>query len=122
MSPTAASAMLEPEKRTLAEEFDLLLSSMSESTLSRVLTATSARDVRVILRKFYAGKHASTVLAYENEIHQQRYKDGTSTVLEYWLLSIALLQEQCPMSVLHLQCCGPSTTHQPTRESLLLFE
>jgi hypothetical protein len=86
MGPNAASAMLEPEKRTLlltgkkytlwafwmrgrllkkglgvicsedekdsrltpekeAEAFDLLLSSMSESTLSRVLTATSARDV-----------------------------------------------------------------------------
>jgi hypothetical protein len=24
------------------------------------------------------GKHASTALAYGNEIHQQRYKDGTS--------------------------------------------
>jgi len=119
MSPTAAFAMLEPEKRSLlltgknytlwafwmrgrllkkglgvicsedekdsrltpekeAEAFDLLLSSMSESTLSRVLTATSARDVWVILRKLYAGKHASTALAYENEIDQQRYKDGTS--------------------------------------------
>ena len=51
---------------------------MSESTLSRALTATSARDIWVILRKLYAGKHASTALAYENEIHQQRYKDGTS--------------------------------------------
>jgi hypothetical protein len=51
---------------------------MSESTLSRVLTATSARDVWVILCELYAGKHASTALAYENEIHQQRYKDGTS--------------------------------------------
>jgi len=94
MSPTAASAMLEPEKRTLlltgenytlwafwmrgrllkkglgvicsedekdsrltpekeAEAFDLLLSSMSESTLSRVLTVTSTRDLWVILRKLY---------------------------------------------------------------------
>jgi hypothetical protein len=67
---------LTPEKE--AEAFDLLLSSMSESTLSRVLTATSARDVWVILRKLCAGKHASTALAYENEIQQQRYKDGTS--------------------------------------------
>ena len=64
---------LTPEKE--AEAFDLLLSSMSESTLSRVLSATSARDVWVILRKLYAG---STALAYENEIHQRRYKDGTS--------------------------------------------
>jgi len=31
-----------------------------------------------VLRKLYAGKHESTALAYENEIHQQRYKDGTS--------------------------------------------
>jgi hypothetical protein len=60
---------LTPEKE--AEAFDLLLSSMSESTLERVLTATSARDVWVILLKLYAGKHASTALAYENEIHQQ---------------------------------------------------
>ena len=59
---------LTPEKK--AEAFDLLLSSMSESTLSRVLTATSARDVWVILRNLYAGKHASTALVYENEIHQ----------------------------------------------------
>ena len=58
---------LTPEKE--AEAFDLLLSSMSESTLSRVLTATSARDVWVILRKLDAGKLASTALAYENEIH-----------------------------------------------------
>jgi hypothetical protein len=28
----------------------------------------------------------------------------TSTVWDYWLLSAALLEEQCPMSVLHLQC------------------
>jgi hypothetical protein len=48
---------------------------MIESTLSTVLIATSARDVWVILRKHYAGKHASTALAYENEIRQQRYKD-----------------------------------------------
>jgi hypothetical protein len=67
---------LTPEKEI--EAFDLLLSSMTESTLSRVLTATSARDIWVILRKLYAGKHASTALAYEYEIHQQRYKDGTS--------------------------------------------
>ena len=67
---------LTPEKE--AEAFDLLLSSMSQSTLSRVLSGTSARDVWVILRKLYAGKHASTALAYENEIDQQRYKDGTS--------------------------------------------
>jgi hypothetical protein len=67
---------LTPEKE--AQAFDLLFSSMSESTFSRVLTATSARDVWVIIRKLYAGKHASTALAYENEIHQQRYKDGTS--------------------------------------------
>ena len=95
MSPSAASGMLEPEKRTLlltgknytlwafwmrgrllkkglgviwsedekdsrltpekeAEAFDLLLSSMSESTLERVLTATNAREIWVI-RKLYAG-------------------------------------------------------------------
>ena len=94
MSPTPASGMLGPEKRTLlltgenytlwafwmrgrllkkglgvicsedekdsrltpdkeAEAFDLLLSSMSESTLSRVLTVTSTRDLWVILRKLY---------------------------------------------------------------------
>ena len=67
---------LTPEKE--AEAFDLLLSSMSESTLSRVLTAASARAFWVILRKLYAGKHASTALAHENEIHQQRYEDVTS--------------------------------------------
>jgi hypothetical protein len=52
---------LTPEKEV--EAFDLLFSSLSESTLSRVVTATSARDVWVILRKLYAGKHASTALA-----------------------------------------------------------
>ena len=52
---------LTPEKEI--EAFDLLLSSMTESTLSRVLTATSARDIWVILRKLYAGKHASTAFA-----------------------------------------------------------
>jgi len=51
---------------------------MRESTLSRVFTATSARNDWVILRKLDAGKHASTALAYENEIHQQPCKDGTS--------------------------------------------
>jgi len=51
---------------------------MSEATFLRVLTATIARDVWLILCKLDAGKHASTARAYENEIHQQRYKDGTS--------------------------------------------
>ena len=59
-----------------AESFDLLLSRMTESTLLSVLTAT-ARDVWVILRKVDAGKDASNAFAYENEIHPQRYKDGT---------------------------------------------
>jgi hypothetical protein len=60
MRPTAASAMLLIKKDlgvicSEAEGFYLLLSSMSESTFSRVLTATSIRDVWVILRKLYAG-------------------------------------------------------------------
>ena len=68
MGPTAASAMLEPEKRTLLQTgknytpwacevdcsrkvlessaFDLLLSSMSESTLSRVLTCKYCTCIR----------------------------------------------------------------------------
>jgi hypothetical protein len=41
---------------------DLLLSSMTESTLSRVLTATSAREVGVIFSKLYVGTHASTAV------------------------------------------------------------
>jgi hypothetical protein len=57
---------LTPQKE--AEQFYFLLSIMSESTFSRVLTATSARDVWVIL---YAGKNASTALAHQNQIHQQ---------------------------------------------------
>jgi hypothetical protein len=53
---------LTPEKQ--AEAFDLLLSPLFEAW--------------VILCELYAGEHASTALLYENEIHQQRYKDGTS--------------------------------------------
>jgi hypothetical protein len=60
---------LNPEKE--AEAFDLLHS------LESVDCKTSF-DVWVILRKINAGKHASASLAYENEIHQRRYKDGTS--------------------------------------------
>jgi hypothetical protein len=43
---------LTPEEEV--EAFDLLLSSMGESTPSRVLTATNAREIWVI-RKLYAG-------------------------------------------------------------------
>ena len=58
--------------------FDVLLSSMTESTLSRVLAKTSARDVWVTLRKLDSGKHASTALTEGNEIQKQRCKDETS--------------------------------------------
>ena len=43
----------------------------------------------------------------------------TSTVLDYWLHSTVLLKEQCPMWVMHLQCCGPWITQQPTRGSTI---
>jgi len=45
---------LNPEKEAVS--FDLLLSSIRKSTLSRVLTGTSARDVWIILRKLHVGK------------------------------------------------------------------
>ena len=41
---------------------------MNETTLSRVLTAISVHDVWLTLRQTLRG-HASTALAYENEIH-----------------------------------------------------
>jgi len=50
---------------------------MTGSTLSIVVSATSTRVVWGTLRKLYAGKHASSALPYENEIHHLRYKDGT---------------------------------------------
>jgi hypothetical protein len=45
------NSRLTPEKE--AEAFDLLLSIMSESSLSRVMTTTSARIVEFTLRKLY---------------------------------------------------------------------
>ena len=72
-------------------------------------------------------KNASTVLAYENEIHQHRYKDGTS--IEYHFNSFRLIvtyylavEGKLSDVSVHLQCCRPSTTQQPTRESLVLFK
>jgi len=50
---------------------------MSASTLSRVLSATSARCLGHT-PPTSRGTHASTALVYENEMHQKRYKDGTS--------------------------------------------
>ena len=84
---------LTPEKQSAA--FDCLLSSLSESSLSRALTAKNAREVWVTLRKLDAGKHASTALAYENEIHQQRYKDKTP--IEDQFNSCSVLLAKCPM-------------------------
>ena len=65
---------------------------MSESSLFRVLTATSERDTRVIVHK--AAKHASTALPYENEIHHQRYKDGTS-IEDHWKRRRVLVAQYC---------------------------
>jgi hypothetical protein len=53
---------------------------MSESTLSRVVTATSARDVWVTFCKLDVGKHAGTSI--------EEHFNGFSTVL---------LEEQRPM-------------------------
>jgi hypothetical protein len=50
-----------PEK--VAKVFCLVPSSMSKSTLLKVLTETSARGAWVILRKLDAGKHTSIALA-----------------------------------------------------------
>ena len=89
-----------------AEAFYLLLSSMSEFTLSRVLTATRARDVWVILRKLDASKHARTALAYENEVDQQRYRDGTSIedhFNEFWTTGYSV--PRCWRNHVRCQCC-----------------
>jgi hypothetical protein len=94
---------LTPGKEAAA--FDLLFLSMSESTLSRVVTATSARDVWVVLCKLDAGKHTSTPLAYGNETHEQISQDtrmeillmSTSAASDYLLHSTMLLEEQRPM-------------------------
>ena len=164
MSPTAASAMLEPEKRTLlltgknytlwafwmrgrllkkglgvicsedekdshltpqkeAEALDLLLSSMSESTLSTALTAPSASGLGHSL-KLDADKHTSTVLAYKNEFQQQRYKNGTSIEEHFncFRLLVALYRAVGgTMSDvrLYLRFRGPSMTLQPIRKKLL---
>jgi len=144
MSPTAAFAMLEPEKRTLlltgknytlwafwmqgrllkkglgvvcsedekdsgltpeneAEAFDLLLSSMSVSTLS---TASSARDIWVMLRNTRVNMqvlhlHMKTKFIWSDTRMGLQLRT-TSTVFDYWLLCTALLEEQCPTSVLYL--------------------
>ena len=98
------NSRLTPEKE--AEAFDLLLSSISESTLSRVLTGTSASDVWVILRKLDAGKHVSAALAYENEVDHQRYRDGTSIedhFNEFWTTGYSV--PRCWRNHVRCQCC-----------------
>ena len=55
----------------------------------------------------------------KNEIHQQRYKDGiTSTVLDFRLLSTALLKAQCPMSVLRSFHDSATNLEELTRDEI----
>ena len=103
------------------EAFDLLLSSMSQSTLSRVLSGTSARDVWFMLRKLYTGRHAGTALAYENKIHQQRYKDGTSIEDHFNSFRLLVAQYRAVAGTMS-DVIVALATQQPTRESLLLLK
>ena len=92
-----------------------------------MLTGTSAREVWVILHRLYAGKRASTALAYGNEIRQQRYKDGTSIENHFNSLRVLVAQYRAVGGTMSevsvaLAMLGPSTTQQITRDSFLLFE
>jgi hypothetical protein len=99
---------------------------MNETTLSRVLTARSAHDVWLTLRQTLRG-HASTALAYENEIHQPIYKDGTSIeehsnsfrqlVVQYHAVGGTMSDVNVALAMLQ-----DSTTQQPTRESSQRFK
>jgi hypothetical protein len=53
--------------------FGLLVSTISESILSRVIDATSAKDVSEKLRKLYASTDGSIIVAIDDEIHRYKY-------------------------------------------------
>ena len=54
------------EKQEECDAFDLLVSAISESILSRGIDATSAKDVWEKLRKLYASTDASIIVAIDS--------------------------------------------------------
>jgi len=86
MRPTAASAIVEPEKRALlltGRNWTLCSFECEVDCYRKVLISSRPRDeLRSVwsfaLKCERIHSFESTVLAHENAIHLQRYKDGTS--------------------------------------------
>jgi hypothetical protein len=99
------------EKREKCDAFDFLVSTISESILSRVLDATTASDMWQKLRKLYASTDASIVIAIEGQIHRFKNSSGSmeNHFNEFRLLIARLKSAGGDMShVLHLLHCALS--------------